>query len=52
MTLFSHTLPFSQVVLLWTDLFCEKANFLFFLSVAILVQIKDKLLLLDLNSLL
>jgi hypothetical protein len=52
MTLFSHTLPYQHVVLLWTDLFCEKVEFLFFISVAILIELKEKLMLLDLNTLL
>lgn len=52
MTLFAHTLPYSQVVLLWTDLFSEKVEFLFILATAILVELKEKLMLLDLNTLL
>jgi len=38
--------------MLWTDLFCEKVEFLFILATAILVELKEKLMLLDLNTLL
>lgn len=50
MTLFSHTFPLSQVVDLWTNLFCEKVEFIFFLVVSILGELKHKLMLLDLNN--
>lgn len=50
MTLFAHTLPVKVVVNIWTDLFCEKAEYLFYITLAILSQLKDKLLLLDLNN--
>eukprot|EP00347_Sterkiella_histriomuscorum_P007206 403349853 len=50
MTLFAHTISIDKVVNIWTDLFCERVEYLFFINIAILQQIKDKLLLLDLNS--
>lgn len=50
MTLFAHTIEIEKVVNIWTDLFCERVEFLFFITIAILSLIKDKLLLLDLNS--
>lgn len=36
MTLFAHTLPISQVIQLWTYLFTQKVEFLFFITTAIL----------------
>lgn len=36
MTLFAHTLPINLVVNIWTDLFCEKVEYLFFITIAIL----------------
>jgi len=50
MTLFSHTIPTEDVVNIWTELLCEKVEFLFFITVAILEHLKDKLLLLDFNN--
>jgi len=50
MTLFAHSLPLESIYQIWTDLFCEKVEYLFFLSIALLSTLKDKLLLLDLNG--
>ena len=50
MTLFAHTLPIPQVVQLWTYLFTQKVEYLFFITVAILEQLRDKLVEMDLNS--
>ena len=50
MTLFAHTLPIPQVVQLWTYLFTQKVEFLFFVTISILGQLKQKLLKLDLNG--
>ena len=50
MTLFVHTLPIPQVVQLWTYLFTQKVEFIFFITVAILRQLKPTLLMLDLNQ--
>lgn len=50
MTLFAHTIALDKVVNIWTDLFCERVEFLFYITLAILSQLKNKLLLLDLNS--
>ena len=46
MTLFAHTLPMkalSQII--WIDLFCERVDYLFFIAIAILIVLKDRLLL-------
>lgn len=46
MTLFAHTLPLKVLTqIIWVDLFCEKVDYLFFLALAILVLLKDRLLL-------
>ena len=50
MTLFAHTLPIPQVVQLWTYLFTQKVEFLFFITTAILMQLKDQLVEMDLNN--
>ncbi|CDW91124.1 tbc domain-containing protein kinase-like protein [Stylonychia lemnae] len=50
MTLFAHSIEIEKVVNIWTELFCERVEFLFYITLGILKQIKDKLLLLDLNS--
>ena len=50
MTLFAHTLPIPQVVQLWTYLFTQKVEYLFFITVAVLSQLKERLLGMDLNS--
>ena len=38
------------MVQLWTYLFTQKVEYLFFITVAILEQLKDRLLEMDLNS--
>lgn len=46
MTLFAHTLPIKVLhQIIWIDLFCERVDYLFFLALAILVHLKDRLLL-------
>ena len=46
MTLFAHTLPLHVLTeLIWVDLFCEDVSYLFFLAVAILQHLKDRILL-------
>ena len=50
MTLFAHTLPIPQVVQLWTYLFTQKVEFLFFITTAILKQLSDRLIEMDLNA--
>jgi TBC domain-containing protein kinase-like protein len=50
MTLFAHTLPLNQVQQIWTYLFSEKVEFLFFITVAILMQLEPTLLSLDLTQ--
>ena len=46
MTLFAHTLPLKVLTqIIWVDLFCEKVDYLFFLALAILILLKDRLLL-------
>lgn len=50
MTLFAHTLPIPQVVQLWTYLFTQKVEFLFFITTAILKQLADSLVEMDLNA--
>jgi len=46
MTLFAHTLPLKILhQIMWIDLFCERVDYLFFLSLAILIFLKDRLLL-------
>lgn len=46
MTLFAHTLPIKVLhKIIWVDLFCERVDYLFFLALAILVHLKDRLLL-------
>lgn len=46
MTLFAHTLPLNMLTeLIWVDLFCEEVGYLFFLAVAILTHLKDRILL-------
>mmetsp|Transcript_38038 Transcript_38038/g.46502 ORF Transcript_38038/g.46502 Transcript_38038/m.46502 type:complete len:80 (-) Transcript_38038:778-1017(-) len=50
MTLFAHTLPIPQVVQLWTYLFTQKVEFLFFITTAILKQLRDRMVEMDLNA--
>jgi TBC domain-containing protein kinase-like protein len=50
MTLFAHILPLNQVQQIWTYLFSEKVEFLFFITVAILMQLESTLLSLDLTQ--
>ena len=50
MTLFAHTLPIPQVVQLWTYLFTQKVEFLFFITTAILKQLSDRMIEMDLNA--
>lgn len=50
MTLFAHTITIEKVKDIWTDLFCERVEFIFYVSLAILVLLKDKLMLLDFNG--
>ena len=46
MTLFAHTLPLKVLHnIIWIDLFCEKVDYLFFIALAILILLKDRLLL-------
>jgi hypothetical protein len=46
MTLFAHTLPLKVLhQIIWIDLFCERVDYLFFLALAILISLKDRLLL-------
>lgn len=46
MTLFAHTLPLKALhQIIWIDLFCERVDYLFFLALAILILLKDRLLL-------
>ena len=46
MTLFAHTLPMKSLKkIIWIDLFCERVDYLFFIALAILILLKDRLLL-------
>lgn len=46
MTLFAHTLPLKKLTqIIWPDLFCERIDYLFFVALAILSHLKDRLLL-------
>lgn len=46
MTLFAHALPLKVLHnIIWIDLFCEKVDYLFFIALAILILLKDRLLL-------
>lgn len=46
MTLFAHTLPMKALSkIIWIDLFCERVDYLFFIALAILIILKDRLLL-------
>jgi len=46
MTLFAHTLPLKVLTEhIWIDLFCERVDYLFFLALSIILQLKDRLLL-------
>lgn len=46
MTLFAQTLPLRVLHrFLWLDLFCERVDYLFFIALGILIQVKDRLLL-------
>jgi len=46
MTLFAHTLPLKVLhQIIWVDLFCERVDYLFFMALAILILLKDRLLL-------
>ena len=46
MTLFAHTLPLKVLHnIIWIDLFCEEVYYLFFIALAILILLKDRLLL-------
>jgi hypothetical protein len=46
MTLFAHTLPLRVLSeRIWIDMFCERVDYLFFLALSILIQLRDRLLL-------
>ena len=46
MTLFAHTLPMNVLHnIIWIDLLCERVDYLFFLALAIIISLREKLLL-------
>lgn len=46
MTLFAHTLPLRVLHdIIWIDLLSEKVDYLFFIALAILIYLRDRLLL-------
>ena len=46
MTLFAHTLPLKVLHdILWVDIFTERVDYLFFVSIAIILSLKDRLML-------
>lgn len=49
-TLFANTLPRKMLDTVWTYLFTERVDFLFFICLGILKQLQTRLLALDLNQ--
>lgn len=46
MTLFAHTLPLQVLIdLLWTDIFCERVDYLFLIALGIIMHLRERLML-------